>query len=144
MINDISTDLLNPPAFEFVLKENPGKDYTYPKDFADIQREKYPDLEGLKMNVSTSPAECFRHILKTARGMKNWKLAGEDSENLKVEYVATTSIMRYKDDVVLEVRHTDEVTPRCVIHMRSKSRVGKSDLGKNAARIRDFFKRLKN
>jgi len=39
------------------------------------------------------------------------------------------------------------VTPRgadsAVVDMRSKSRVGKSDVGANAARIRDYFAALK-
>ena len=56
-----------------------------------------------------------------------------------LEVVATTRLMHFKDDVAVEVR--PEGTGSSV-HMRSKSRVGKGDLGANAKRIRMFLSEL--
>ena len=45
-INDISTDLENPPAFApaSVVEEYAGRDMSYPADFVPIVRASYPDL----------------------------------------------------------------------------------------------------
>lgn len=67
--------------------------------------------------------------------MSRWELINDDKVNHILEFIATTMLMRYKDDVIIKI--TPEKTGS-TIHMRSKSRVGKSDLGMNAQRIRDF------
>ncbi len=47
----------------------------------------------------------------------------------------TTRIMAFKDDVVIRVRSNADGT---LLDLRSVSRVGISDLGANARRIRQF------
>ena len=48
-------------------------------------------------------------------------------------------IFRFRDDFVVRVRPDGEATR---VDMRSKSRVGKGDLGANAKRIEQFFQGL--
>lgn len=84
-------------------------------------------------------ATCFQFCLQTAMKMKGWKLLVADALAGRIEAVATTPILKYVDDLVIEVRElNDDVT----IHMRSKSRKGRGDFGANAKRIQKFFKRL--
>jgi len=57
----------------------------------------------------------------------------------RLEATATTSWFAFKDDVVIRV------TPAAAgsrVDIRSKSRVGRSDLGANARRIRAFLAEL--
>jgi uncharacterized protein (DUF1499 family) len=49
--------------------------------------------------------------------------------------------MGFKDDVVIRVRTGDE--DAVLVDLRSASRVGVSDLGANAARIRRFAERFR-
>jgi len=49
-----------------------------------------------------------------------------------IEATETTAWFGFKDDVVVRIRTTGEES---FLDVRSKSRVGKSDLGKNAERI---------
>ena len=139
MINDITTDFENPPQFQYIKNLRPGKNYEYPNRFKDEQQKLYPDLKALV--ISRPAAECF---LKTKEIISSqcpiWKHIGGDENKLSLEYVDTTKLLRFKDDVVIEFRETPE--SHCEIHMRSKSRVGRDDFGKNAARINALFEIL--
>ena len=59
----------------------------------------------------------------------------------RIEAVATSSWFGFKDDFVVRLQSTEE--GGTVINVRSKSRVGLSDLGVNAARIEEFFALIK-
>jgi uncharacterized protein (DUF1499 family) len=56
-----------------------------------------------------------------------------------IEATETSFWYGFKDDVVIRVTGVDRESR---IDIRSKSRVGKSDLGKNAERIRAFQKKF--
>jgi uncharacterized protein (DUF1499 family) len=56
-----------------------------------------------------------------------------------VEATATSTFFRFKDDVVIRVRPDPSGGGGSHVHMRSISRVGGSDLGMNAKRIRSFL-----
>ncbi|MGG1355566.1 DUF1499 domain-containing protein [Psychrobacter pacificensis] len=58
-----------------------------------------------------------------------------------MESTDTTAWFSFKDDIV--VRITDSENER-LVDIRSKSRIGGSDLGKSAARIHGFIKELDN
>jgi uncharacterized protein (DUF1499 family) len=49
--------------------------------------------------------------------------------------VATTRLFKFKDDVTITITGEGAVS---VVNVRSKSRIGKGDLGANARRIRAF------
>jgi uncharacterized protein (DUF1499 family) len=57
----------------------------------------------------------------------------------EIRAVATTMAFRFKDDVTISVAKMDNFT---LVNVRSRSRIGKGDLGANARRIRDFQSRL--
>jgi uncharacterized protein (DUF1499 family) len=66
---------------------------------------------------------------------------GRDAQPWRLQAVATTALLRFKDDVVVEVRPRDD--GGSTVAMRSKSRLGKGDLGANARRIRAFLADLR-
>ena len=140
VINDVTTDPYNPPRFKKIaeLPANKGRDLSYPKAFIQIQERYYPDIAPRKSRLSAD--QTFKKCREAGSSMPRWKLVSEDLGNYTLEFVATTLILRYQDDIIIQV--SPEKTGSA-IHMRSKSRLGKSDLGANAQRIRDYFDKLK-
>jgi len=137
-INDITTDTANPPQFTQLprLEENQGRDMSYPgESFAQQQREGYGELGPLKMSMD--PAEAFAKVYDSAQQIESWEIVLADPGQRKIEGIDTTWLFRFKDDFVIEVR--DDGSGGSLVHMRSKSRDGKGDIGANAARIRGFF-----
>ncbi len=126
-INDVSTDLVDPPAFE-TLTVPP-----YPPAFADQQRTGYPDLQTLI--VDAPQQELFRRALESAQSI-GCELAANDPANGRIEAVATTALMRFKDDIVIRLTARDGGV---AIDVRSRSRVRRNDFGANAERIRQFL-----
>jgi uncharacterized protein (DUF1499 family) len=66
---------------------------------------------------------------------------GDDAGAGRLEAVATTRWLRFKDDVVVRLRDRPDGGTR--VDVRSKSRIGRSDLGTNARRIRAFLHALR-
>ncbi len=140
-IHDITTDTERPPRFQAVLPlradaPNPAE-YGGP-EIAAQQREGYPDVAPLTLEQPS--AEAFRRALEAARGL-GWEIVAADSAAGRIEATATTPWFGFKDDVV--VRITPEASGSRV-DVRSVSRVGKSDVGANAERIREFLGRLRS
>lgn len=141
-IHDITTDTGNPPAFEAVL-ETRGDDAN-PVDYADPevprqQREAYPDIQPL--DTGLPPAEAFAHALTAAESM-GWEIVTTDPARGRIEATATTFWFGFRDDVVVRISAMDAGSR---VDVRSTSRVGRSDVGANAERIRDYlaeFRRL--
>jgi uncharacterized protein (DUF1499 family) len=135
-IHDITTDLDRPPKFVAVLPlrvgaPNPAA-YGGP-EVADAQRRSYPDIKPLLLAVPAGSA--YSRALASARGM-GWELVASDSTTGRIEATATTPWFGFKDDVVVRVRPEG---PGSRIDVRSVSRVGKSDVGTNAQRIRTYL-----
>ena len=139
-IHDITTDLLDPPPFEAILPlrvhaANPSE---YGGDsIAEQQREGYPELEPLILDVP--PAEVFRRAEETARDM-GWQVVESVPDEGRIEATDTTFWFGFKDDIVVRITARPEGGTR--IDVRSVSRVGRSDVGTNAARIREYLGKL--
>ena len=105
-------------------------------------RRGYPDLASLVLPVGAGRA--FALARETAAGMPAWVVTGADSAAGRIEATATTRWFGFQDDVVIRVmaRGGGGGADSATVDMRSKSRVGKSDVGANAARIRAYFKAL--
>jgi len=131
-INDITTDTENPPRYMTGERTYPGG------EFARQQRAAYPDLAPVLLAVA--PREAFARALAAAEAM-GWEVVGRDAAAGTLEAVDTTKWFGFKDDVAIRVTPTPEGGSR--IDIRSKSRVGRSDLGTNAQRIRAYAERLK-
>ncbi|MEM7179796.1 MAG: DUF1499 domain-containing protein [Spirochaetota bacterium] len=75
-------------------------------------------------------------ILQTLKKFPRVKIIKQTDAYVYAEF--TTLIMRYTDDVEFYINEGKKV-----IDVRSASRVGKSDLGKNRSRIEDFRSKFK-
>jgi uncharacterized protein (DUF1499 family) len=138
-INDITTDLTNPPEFRAIvaLRANAPVPATYPGEAtAKQQAAGYPDIRPAI--VAMVPAAAFDAALADARQM-GWDIVASDSAAGRIEATATTPWFGFKDDVVVRVTPADKGSR---IDVRSVSRVGKGDLGENARRIRDYLAKL--
>jgi uncharacterized protein (DUF1499 family) len=139
-INDISTDLQDVPAFTHAgtLPENAGRDLGYPESFKPVMGKFYPDLKSLKL---AEPADAvFERAVALARAHPGWTVTHVDSQGRTFEGVAESRVFRFRDDFVVRVRPEEGGGTR--VDMRSKSRVGRGDLGANAARIHAFLQAL--
>lgn len=134
VINDISTDLEDVPQFLSNPKLNP-----LPQGFIPQIKQGYPDLKTLVLPGS-SKESVFAACRSAAGSMKRWAIVMDDPEAGVIEGVSTTLILRFKDDFTIRVR---ENAGSALVDMRSKSRVGKGDLGANAARISEYFEIVK-
>jgi len=136
LINDITTTPDDPPSFRraALLPENRGRDMTYSPSNIGRQRKAYPDLKPLALNAP--PESAYEAALNAAKRMPRWTILAADAAARSIEAVASTGLLRFKDDIVIEVRPNGSGS---TLHMRSKSRVGKGDLGANAERIRAYF-----
>jgi uncharacterized protein (DUF1499 family) len=156
-IHDVATDTANPPEFSaatLAMREsfgaNPVDDYTTPlnqiplwadserfrslpiaaKNHAQIIAESYGDLAPIPYPGSDADA-----MAAVAAAMKDIGLADVRSDAGRVEGTAETFLFGFKDDVVARVGEGR-------IDLRSVSRVGVSDLGYNAARVRELSKAI--
>ena len=139
-INDISTDLENPPRFTQAasLPANRDRDMSYPEAFVPVVRESYPDLEPLVLDVP--PRKVFDRAILIARGTPTWSITSIDQGRLVFEGTDTSRIFRFRDDFVVRVQPSGNGAR---VDMRSKSRDGQGDLGANAHRIRTFLAKLR-
>ena len=138
-IHDITTDMENPPEFVAVLplRENAPNSATYGGDsVAALQRQGYADIQPLQLDVP--PDEAFRRARATAEAM-DWEIVSADTAAGRLEATATTPWFGFKDDVVVRIRPEGTGSR---VDVRSVSRVGRSDAGTNAKRIREFLGRL--
>jgi len=92
----------------------------------------YPDLQP--QTFQQSYEQVFDAAAAVGRE-QGWEVTGEDRAGGLIQAVATTRLMRFKDDVTVTVTRAGAGT---TVSVRSHSRVGKGDLGANAKRIRLF------
>jgi len=137
-IHDISTDTQDPPAFVAVLPLRQGarNPVDYKPEAAAQQRLGYPDIAPLVLGVP--PAQAFEHAERTARAM-GWQIVAAAPGELRIEATDTTLFFGFKDDIVIRIRPRAEGS---VVDVRSLSRIGDSDIGTNARRVRRFLDRL--
>jgi uncharacterized protein (DUF1499 family) len=96
----------------------------------------YPELQPQRFAKPFD--QVFAAATATAREMA-LDVTAHSPEKGEIQAVATTRILRFKDDVTISLARDGQAV---TVNVRSKSRIGKGDLGTNARRIRDFQARL--
>ncbi len=144
-IHDITTDTENPPEFIAVvaLRESAAADrhaYSGP-DLALRQKfggfnEPYKDI--LPVMTKLAPGEAYDKALDVAQNM-DWKIVDADRTTGRIEASDISFWYGFTDDIVIRVVAIPDGSR---IDMRSLSRVGRSDVGVNAARIREYMTAL--
>jgi uncharacterized protein (DUF1499 family) len=137
-IHDITTNPADPPSFAAVqdLRAADDNALDIDPDVIAQQLEAYPDLETIRSGLSYNDAYAL--ALETAQSL-GWEIVRDDVNGGFIEAFDTTAIMNFTDDVVIRVRNSGDGS---AIDLRSASRVGVSDLGANAERIRAFAARF--
>ncbi len=145
-IHDITTNLNSPTEFHAIVALREGAPNTLeygsgegmtPALLRTMQKEAYPDI--VPQEFESTPNEVFARAVDAATSL-GWDIVNIDVDARRLEATDTTFWFRFKDDVVVEVT---EMGGRAVLNARSVSRVGRSDVGKNAERLREFFALLK-
>lgn len=139
-IHDITTDTEDPPPFVALRDRRTGA--TNPVEYggpevAAQQRAGYPDLAPAVLRVP--PAQAVARAADVARDL-GWDVVAVDTAGGRVEATDRTRWFGFYDDVVVRVRPADGGAR---VDVRSLSRVGGSDVGTNARRIRTFLERLR-
>jgi hypothetical protein len=145
-IHDVATDLDDLPQFTRLkvradnLEKIPDEDRPELKALPPearwkaLHRAHYGDLRTVRL--PTPPAETVRRAAALARD-RGWDVAMVDEAAGTVEATETSRFFRFKDDVVIRVRPAPG--GGSLVDMRSISRVGGSDVGMNAKRVRAFL-----
>jgi uncharacterized protein (DUF1499 family) len=139
MINDITTDPIDPPKFDVLARLRPRGTVEYAGLYAaELQRKAYPEVEPL--NVTATPKLAYDAAM-AAMLRRKWRVVVDrppqpGRRDGQIEAVARTTIMGFREDVVLRVRAVEDGAR---IDVRSASRYGRTDFGSNAARIRSLL-----
>jgi uncharacterized protein (DUF1499 family) len=141
-IHDITTDTQNPPVFVDVIPLRHSTGASNPPEYsgaaaAALQKEAYPDIVPLETALPAQ--EAYSRAAGTARSM-GWEVVSQNPADLRIEATDTTFWFGFKDDIVVRIT---PVAGGSRIDVRSKSRVGRSDVGKNASRIRAYLAALR-
>jgi len=141
-IHDITTDPIDPPRFEALARLRSG-DGANPAVYAGLysaeqQRTAYPDIETVELELPVQRAYEITLQLVTKR---KWLVIDERPPQPprrigRIEAVARTPIMGFREDVSIRVSPDDEDSR---VDIRSASRYFESDLGSNAARVRKLI-----
>lgn len=154
-MHDITTDIQNPPEFSAVMPARgedsnsvdykskfiaagPGGDLAG-KSYAEVQAEFFPDIQPVILSLPKDQA--FSKALDAAKA-QGWEIVSEAPNTGRIEATDTTTWMRFKDDVV--IRLTEQGGSETKIDVRSSSRMGEGDMGKNAARVRAYIAALQS
>jgi uncharacterized protein (DUF1499 family) len=138
-IHDITTDVANPPRFVAIIPLRIGSANTVEyqgESISQQQRKAYPDIQPV--TIAEPPDAAFKRALDAARDI-GWHIVAAVSDEKRIEATDTTIWFGFKDDIVVRITPTDGGSR---IDVRSVSRLGRGDLGKNAARIRAYLQRL--
>ncbi len=146
-IHDVTTNMDQPPAFVALADarraSTNGLDYKPVMEVRgqtinvrEFQVAAYPDI--VTWRSSASPQAVFARA-KAAAEAQGWEIVAVDDGAMRIEATATSLVFGFKDDVVIVVS-ADGTGAK--LDIRSASRVGISDLGANADRIRAFFSEL--
>jgi uncharacterized protein (DUF1499 family) len=144
-INDATTDLTSPPRFQTLAKERERSGVknaaNYPTDrFAEIQKSAYPDLRPLYVN--RTPDDTYELALETLKRLR-FQIFAETPPRQRqagiIEAVDRTMVIGFYDDVIVRV---DSEGGRARVDVRSASRFGLHDLGRNSSRVRRILTEL--
>jgi uncharacterized protein (DUF1499 family) len=137
-IHDLTTDLENPPTFTAVVarRANAPNRLDRATGLAELQRQGYPDL--VPVTLQARPEQTFDRALAAAQSL-GWEIVTADKSSGHIEATDKTRWFGFEDDVVVRLTPWGTGTR---IDVRSVSRTGVGDAGRNAARIRRFLQEL--
>ena len=97
-----------------------------------------PDFEPPVLPLT--PRGLFSKLNELIAEDRKWGALQADAEQMRLKFVATTGLMRFKDDIDIEIIPVDDGHATMAIY--SRSRVGYSDFGTNRKRVKDLIQRV--
>jgi uncharacterized protein (DUF1499 family) len=133
-IHDITTDTEQPPEFIIGAAERGegSNSIAIDPEVIATQREHYPEIATLQSPLGEEAAFTLAMAVSEDMG---WRIYNSDPENGVIEAAYTSFWFGFVDDVIIRIRPDGDGS---AVDMRSVSRVGVSDLGANAKRIKAF------
>lgn len=158
-IHDVSTDTITPPAYVEVAPLREAAGARNSTEFGDVPRSDragplfdesgfnsailgaiirtaWPDLGPAF--IEETGADAFDRALEAASNM-GWEIHAMEFAEGRIEATDTTTWLRFEDDVVIRLIYAANGT---WVDVRSTSRIGGSDIGKNASRIQEYLAEL--
>ena len=144
-IYDVTTDAIDPPKFEALARLRTGEG-TNPAAYAGLysaekQRAAYPDIETVELETPVDRAyEMTLRLVNRRKWLVIDARAPQPPRRIgRIEAVARTPIMGFREDVSIRVTPDDEDSR---VDIRSASRYFDTDLGSNAARVKKLIEDL--
>jgi hypothetical protein len=144
-INDVTTDMTSPPQFVEIAKlRTPGSNpVEYPgSSFARKQLAAYPDIKPIEID---RPAEEVFGLAGEAIKRLKMEIVHQEAPDIDagraglIEIADRTLVLGLYDDVAIRVTGSDRSAR---VDVRSASRYGSHDLGRNADRVRLILKEI--
>lgn len=135
-IHDITTDTENPPSFVAVapLRADAPNPVEYGgQEVAVQQRRAFPEIRPVILDLPADRA--FQRALDAASA-QGWQIVDANPADGRIEATDRTFWFGFYDDVVVRLTPLDG---RTVLDVRSKSRIGRGDMGTNARRVREYI-----
>lgn len=96
------------------------------------------EADGAAPIYDVAPSELYMRALRLIGERREWQLGSQDAATMRLNFVATSAIMRFKDDVDVVVLPVAGQPDKSTFAAYSRSRVGFSDLGANRKRLDAF------
>jgi len=138
-IHDITTDTEHPPTFVALAAARAAAPNGLAYEGATVavaQQQAYPDL--IPYLSPLSPPILFAQAAAVAHTL-GWEIVAVEPQPGRLEATDTSLLFGFTDDIVIRITPHERGSQ---LDIRSMSRVGRSDVGVNAQRIRRFLKRL--
>ncbi len=148
-VADVTTDPIDPPRFEVVARlrtrtANPARYSGLKPD--ELQGSAYSEIVPLDLTIP--PASAYKAVRAALAKRKDnlvapfWRVIDDRPPTAgrregHIEAIAYTSVLGFRDDVVIRIRPTPDDGAR--VDIRSASRYGLWDFGVNAARVRSLL-----
>ncbi len=145
VLNDVSTDLDDPPAFSLSSKAMAARNWIVPASvpaaMRELQAKAYPDVQPIYLDLDGD--EAFKVVLQAAAA-RHWKIIEATPPGGRlglghVDAIAHGMVFGFPDDIAIRVTPLAGETR---VDVRSVSRIGRHDFGANARRIEAFADEL--
>ncbi len=133
MLIDITTDPDDPPTLA-----GERRAAAFGEEAKGLQAQAYPAIGGHRYPVAV---DRMAEIVGQMMEERGWDKAtvSEGTQEIALRTVARTTILGFCSDVAVRITDEGETS---FVDMRSRSRIGRTDLGDNAARIESFLAEL--
>jgi uncharacterized protein (DUF1499 family) len=147
MLNDVTTDLSEPPSFGRSRAASDARGGLIVPEFnmatAQDHQDAYPELQPII--VDAGPEEALTLALRAATNV-GWRVLDSVAPSGRtgigrIEATDRSLVFGFQDDITIRIRPALNETR---IDLRSASRIGRHDFGANARRITAFQKELES